>query len=189
MCLFQNKLNTEITDIVDSVSEELKAKCRAGVGNFCWSKCRGALMSLLPEESLSLPVCDMCVSIASRMTEERVITWMQNHATLCKLFLILYLTCSFFFFFSPWSFQLIALIFVLLILTALYSKDLQNEAEKFIKNRERFETVVSAKTSHIAPGANASWQHDDAAPSPFSVLQSLKVSKGNIVRFHVHFKI
>lgn len=85
--MFQSKLKTEISSIVDSVSEELKAKCRSGVGKFCSAKCRGALMSLLPEESLSLPVCEMCVSIASRMTEERVVTWMLNHATLSKFVL------------------------------------------------------------------------------------------------------
>ncbi|KAK3907881.1 Codanin-1 [Frankliniella fusca] len=136
----QNELKKEINLIVEQVALDLKAKCRSGVGEFCLSKCRGALLSLLPEESLSIPVCDMCVSIASRMSEERVITWLQSHATL-----------------------------------SLYSKDLQTEVEKSLKNRERLETVATAKTSHVAPGANATWKHDDSAPSPCTVLQPLKL--------------
>lgn len=82
--MFQSELKKEINSIVDQVSASLKAKCRSGVAEFCSTKCKGALFSLLSEESLSLAVCEMCVKIASRMSEERVISWMQNHATLSE---------------------------------------------------------------------------------------------------------
>lgn len=145
----QGQLKKEINAIVEQVSMDLKSKCRSGVGEFCSTKCQGALMSLLPEESLSLPVCEMCVSIASRMSEERVIAWMQTHATL-----------------------------------SLYSKDLESEAEKSLKNRDRCENIVASKTSHIAPGASATWTHDDSVPSPFRVLQNLKLMVCDVLSGH-----